>query len=188
MRVKIAEISEPLHTVKPPYITYSFVHPYFQLDAAQTMSETAQRLSMIPEGVKQFSVYALQHRTQQRRGEEPQFSVHEDVVADDTGYSITSDPSLRNPEQNFNTVSTLDATVETSQTSLQFDRVIEESTKAEDTRVSETPQLPDEDRPAAGQDAPSFVKPMVSIPPKQTKAKANKNLTEFNNCICKHQS
>uniref|UniRef100_A0A224YJM1 Chaperone activity of bc1 complex like mitochondrial n=1 Tax=Rhipicephalus zambeziensis TaxID=60191 RepID=A0A224YJM1_9ACAR len=35
------------------------------LEAAKAASETAQRLSMIPEGIKQFSVQALQHTRQQ---------------------------------------------------------------------------------------------------------------------------
>lgn len=35
------------------------------LEAAKAASETAQRLSMIPEGIKQFSVHALQHARQQ---------------------------------------------------------------------------------------------------------------------------
>lgn len=35
------------------------------MEAAKAVSETAQRLAMIPEGVKQFSVHALQHVRQQ---------------------------------------------------------------------------------------------------------------------------
>lgn len=35
------------------------------MEAAKAVSETAQRLAMIPEGIKQFSVHALQHARQQ---------------------------------------------------------------------------------------------------------------------------
>ncbi|KAH7972693.1 hypothetical protein HPB52_015618 [Rhipicephalus sanguineus] len=71
------------------------------LEAAKAASETAQRLSMIPEGIKQFSVHALQHARQQdvHAAEAPQ-KPSWDGLEDETHLSYA--PSRTAPEASTN--------------------------------------------------------------------------------------